>query len=144
MSDTQENITSPAKVVVSKNDCYELLYEADANRVHFTILGFWKNEHIVPELLNDLTDTLALSQSGYTLLADFSSMVTHPQQLNALHVKLQHKFIEANLSYGAYVEPLDKIANFQLDQTMEESQLKLKRFSALEDAEAWLNSVSPA
>ena len=142
MSNAQENIGSSSKAVISKTNCYELLYHAEANRVYFCIKGFWKNKTVVPDLLKDVQKALAHTQQGFTLLADFSAMVTHPQQLNALHVQLQKRFAEAGLSYGAYVEPLDKIANFQIEQTMQESGVELKRFGTAEEAEVWLNSIS--
>ncbi|GAB3194968.1 hypothetical protein GCM10027293_04390 [Pontibacter aydingkolensis] len=139
MSQTNQHTTLKPITVVAKTDCYELLFNAETNRIYFTILGFWKNGDVVPDLLSDLNKALAITQKGFTLLADLSAMVTHPQQLNSLHIQLQKNISDAGLSCGAYVEPTDKIANFQIEQTIKTSQINLKRFGSLHEAEEWLN-----
>lgn len=144
MLNTQENTSLQLRTVVFKTDCYELHYQEKANRIIFTVLGFWKNEDVVSDLLHNLNETMALAQDGFTLIADLSAMVTHPQLLNALHIQLQKNLLNAGLAHGAYIEPNDKIATFQVEQTMQASQINLKRFTCLEEAEKWLNGVSHA
>lgn len=142
MSDTESYTNLKPITTVAKTDCYELLYQQQTNRIYFTIIGFWKNAAVVPDVVKDLSKALTLVQKGFSLLADMSAMVTHPQELNTLHIQLQIDILSAGLAYGAYVAPIDKIANFQVEQTMHDSQIDLKRFCTCQEAEDWLKSAS--
>lgn len=142
MLNTHQDISLAPKTVVIKTDCYEIAYQEELNRLYFTVFGFWKNAEVVPDLLPDLQKAIKLVTRPFTLLADLSGMVTHPQQLNALHIEMQKALASAGLSHGAYVEPTDKIANFQIEQTIHTSQVNLSRFATIQEAEEWLKSVS--
>lgn len=142
MLNTNEDISLTPLAVVSKTDCYKIAYQADENRLYFTVFGFWKSTEVVPDLLTDIQKAIKLVKRPFTLLADLSGMVTHPQQLNTLHIEMQKALASAGLSHGAYVEPTDKIANFQIEQTILSSKVNMSRFSTFQKAEEWLKSVS--
>lgn len=141
MSNVEENIIQSSGAVVAKTDCYELHYYEETNRIYFAIKSYWKNADVVPDLLKDLHKTVAIAQEGFALLADFSAMVTHPQQLNSLHIEAHKILMEAGFANGAYVEPTDKIAKFQIEQIVRESQINLHRFGTLQQAEEWLDHI---
>ncbi|WP_299818442.1 hypothetical protein [uncultured Pontibacter sp.] len=142
MSEKLKNTDFDSKAVVAKTDCYEILYQKNKNRIYFTINGFWKSAEVVPDLLKDILHSTTLVRKGFTLLVNFGNMITHPQQLNTLHIEVQKLFVEAGLAYGVYIEPIDKIANFQVEQTVLASLIKLERFSTLPEAEERLESIS--
>ncbi|MBC5994156.1 hypothetical protein [Pontibacter cellulosilyticus] len=142
MSNIQEHANLKSPIAVAKTDCYELLYREDFNRIYFKIIGFWKNAGVVPDITKDLDKALELTAAGFSLLADMSGMVTHPQELNELHTQLQKRLLTAGLAYGAYIESTDKIANFQLEQTIQTSQINLKPFKSHLEAEEWLRNIT--
>ena len=142
MSNIQEHASLKPTIAVAKTDCYELLYHEEFNRIYFAIKGFWKNADVVPDIAKDLNKALELTTPGFSILADMSGMVTHPQDLNALHIQLQKSLLSAGLVYGAYVESTDKIANFQVEQTIQISQINLKPFKSRQEAEEWLSGIS--
>ncbi|HEY4651188.1 MAG TPA: hypothetical protein VIG72_07225, partial [Pontibacter sp.] len=95
---------------VARNTCYDLIVDKAKNRIYFTIHGFWKNRESVPALLDDWKKSIALTQTGFTVLADMRTMITHPQDMNALHIAAQQLVIDAGVSQVANVLPTDKIA----------------------------------
>ena len=129
---------------VARNSCYELVVDKAKNRIYFNILGFWKNKDTVPSFLEDWKKAVALTQSGFTILTDMRSMITHPQELHELHLKAQQYVIDAGVKHVANVLPTDKIANLQANSIASTNKLPFHNFNTCEEAEAWLNQISTA
>lgn len=129
---------------VARNSCYELVVDKSKNRIYFNILGFWKNKSAVPTLIEDWKKTLALMKSGFTILTDMRTMITHPQDLNELHVTVQKLIMDAGVKQVANVLPADKIANLQAIAIAATSTCPSQNFSSCEEAETWLNNLTTA
>lgn len=129
------------KVQVAQNSCYDLCYDGLKNRIYFTIHGFWKNRDGVSEFLTDWEKALSLVKSGFTILADMRTMITHPQELTSLHREAQNMVIEAGVRNIAQVMPFDKIAYLQVQSVYERNDLSSKSFLTNEEADQWLNIV---
>ncbi|WP_299758783.1 hypothetical protein [uncultured Pontibacter sp.] len=125
-------------IPVAKNKCYELLYMPAKNRVYLSIYGFWKSKSIVSEYLPDLQKVLHLVKPGFTLLVDTRTMITHPQPVMKLHIEAQMLLQDAGMAKGACVDPTDRIATLQVEDTLGASHLSLTRFNSFAEAESWL------
>ncbi|OKL40802.1 hypothetical protein A3841_13210 [Pontibacter flavimaris] len=141
MQSTDNNITQEnSKLLVAQNKCYELLYMPHRNRVYLHIFGFWKNRSQVPEYFPDLQKALALVQpGGFSLLLDLRTMITHPQAVMSKHIEVLGLLKEAGLRRAACVDPADRIASLQVNDTIDQSHLVTRRFTSYSEAEAWLN-----
>ncbi|WP_125185102.1 hypothetical protein [Botryobacter ruber] len=130
-----------SKFSVADNTCYGLLYDLSKNRIYFTIRGFWKNKEAVPNFLSDWKRILLLTMPGFTVLADFSSMLTQPQELNTLHQEARRMMLEAGVLLLAQIGPTDKIATLQADEMYYKSAIPLKKFASAQAAEEGLNNI---
>lgn len=129
---------------IASNACYDLKVDKARNRIYFTIHGYWKNKESVHDFIDDWKKTVALTQAGFTVLTDMRSMITHPQELNELHLSAQKLVMQAGVQQVANVLPTDKIANLQAISFTANSALPFRNFNTCEEAELWLNSLSVA
>lgn len=127
---------------IARNRCYVLAYDESENRVYYSVLGFWKSTGSIPDFLDDWNKTLAVASSGFTLLVDMRTMITHPQQLNSLHEESQHKVKAAGVSKVANVMPTDKIANLQVAAISSRTDLPIRNFETPLEAEQWLDQAN--
>ncbi|AKD02831.1 hypothetical protein POKO110462_00955 [Pontibacter korlensis] len=125
--------------LVAQNQCYKILYAPHQNRLYLSIHGFWKNKNAVPEYLPDLKRALLLVKPDFTLLLDTRTMITHPQAVMSLHVEAQTLLREAGMKKAACVDPADRIATLQLEDTFSQSRFSSRHFTSYAEAEAWLN-----
>lgn len=137
-SDTPESSSEK----VAQNACYDLVVDKARNRVYFTIHGYWKNKSVVQDLLNDWKTAVSLTQPNFTVLTDMRTMITHPQELNELHLAAQQIIIDSGVSQVANVMPTDKIAHLQLNSFTAKSTMPFHNFTTIAEAEAWLNQLS--
>lgn len=128
-----------ARQQVARNSCYEIDYDGIRNRLNFSILGYWKNQDSVPDYLTDWDKALQLVSSGFTLLVDMRTMITHPQELNSLHEESQRKMKVAGLNRIAYVMPTDKIASLQVADIIKRAEVPVHHFKTFEAAQRWLD-----
>ncbi|GHA64506.1 hypothetical protein [Pontibacter akesuensis] len=141
MYTTNENTAQEkSKSLVAHNQCYELLYDHNSNRIYLTIKGFWKNKSVASTYLSDLKKAIQLTKPGFTLLLDLHTMITHPPLVLSLHVEAQKLLVAAGLKLAASVDPADHIASLQIEDMANQSQMPIKRFSSLVEAEIWINS----
>jgi hypothetical protein len=138
---SQHTDSKEYKVQIAKNSCYDMCYDGLENRIYFTIHGFWKNKDGLSELLIDWGKALLMAQSEFTILADMSTMITHPQELNSLHLEVHAMIREAKVRNIAYVMPSDKIAYLQVQSLHERTNLPSKSFPVKEKAKQWLDIV---
>lgn len=141
MYSTDKHITeNKSTTLIVSNECYELLYSNVNNRIYLTIKGFWKSRSKVPDFIPDLKKALKLAQTDFTLMADLRTMITHPQSVMSLHVEGYVLLKNAGMKKGANVEPDDRIATLQIEDTISQSDIPLKRFTSYTEAEEWLNA----
>jgi hypothetical protein len=126
------------KLLIAHNQYYELFYAPHKNRLYLSIFGFWKNADLVPDYVADLTKAQALLQPAFTLLLDLRTMITHPPAIMGLHVEILELLQIAGLKKCACVDPSDRIATLQIEDTLVQSHLPSERFSTYLEAEAWL------
>ncbi len=101
-------------IAVSNNEFYELSYDRKKNRVYMKINNYWKSPEVVPAYLSDWDKVIGLTKPGFTLLADFRNMLTHPTSVKQLHEKVANRLAESKISYVAEVSPIDRIAVLQV------------------------------
>ncbi|MCP2045319.1 hypothetical protein [Pontibacter sp. HSC-36F09] len=101
-------------ITVSDNQFYELAYDPEKNRIYMRINNYWKSPEVVPNYLNDWNKVIGLAAPGFTLLADFRNMITHPVSVKKMHEAVANKLLESNVSYVAEVSPTDRIAVLQV------------------------------
>lgn len=124
--------------LVADNPCYRLLYTPHQNRLYLGIRGYWKSKDQVPDYLTDLKKALLLLRTDFKLLLDLSTMITHPQAVLSLHVEALKLLQAAEPKKCACINPIDLIANLQVEDTLGQSHLPTRRFSSYAEAEAWL------
>ncbi|MER2997455.1 hypothetical protein [Pontibacter populi] len=129
---------------IASNSSYELKIDKAKNRIYFTIHGYWKSKEVVPAFIEDWKKAVSLTQANFTVLTDMRSMITHPQELNELHLEAQKLVIEAGVKQVANVLPTDKIANLQASSIVSNTTLPYRNFNSCEEAEAYLNQPSTA
>ncbi|PTX22693.1 hypothetical protein C8N40_101521 [Pontibacter mucosus] len=101
-------------IAVSNNQYYGLNYDRTKNRVYLRINHYWKSPEVVPTYLSDWDQVIELAKPGFTLLADFRNMLTHPTSVKELHEAVANRLAESNISYVAEVSPTDRIAVLQV------------------------------
>lgn len=144
MYNVDPNLVPDKPVIqIANNTCYELLYDGVKNRVCLTIKGFWKNQQSVPNFLDDIRQALTLVKRGFTVLTDLRTMITHPQELNAIHQQAHTMVMEAGVLQVAHVVPEDRIAKLQTSSIQDFTGLPVHNFTSLEEAEEWLNQTGP-
>ncbi|WP_276496474.1 hypothetical protein [Pontibacter litorisediminis] len=107
-------------IAVSNNPYYELNYDRSKNRVYLRINNYWKSPEVVPGYLGDWDKVIGLAQPGFTLLADFRNMLTHPASVKAMHEAVANRLAESQISYVAEVSPIDKIAVLQVSGVLKQ------------------------
>ncbi|WP_162428079.1 hypothetical protein [Pontibacter pudoricolor] len=129
---------------IASNASYELKIDKAKNRIYFTVHGYWKNKEVVSELIEDWKKAVSLTQANFTVLTDMRSMITHPQELNEIHLEAQKLVIQAGVKQVANVLPTDKIANLQANSIVSNTTLPYRNFNSCEEAEDFLNQSSTA
>ncbi|MCJ8163755.1 hypothetical protein MKJ04_02810 [Pontibacter sp. E15-1] len=129
-----------ALLIVAHNPRYELLYDYSTNRVYLTVKGFWKNPEIVPQYLDDVQKALRMAKTGFSLLLDLRTMLTHPLRLSSLHIKARNMMQEAGPGKAAQVFPSDRIATLQVEEISGKTTLEAMTFTSIQKAKAWLNA----
>ncbi len=104
--------------------------------------GYWKNCESVAHYLQDWQAALQAVKPNFTLLADLSCMITHPQEVSNLHVAAQQLLKKSGLLEAACVSPSDKIASLQITSIQNRSNLAMRTFATWQEAHTYLDGVS--
>jgi hypothetical protein len=142
--DSNAQHTAPAltnRQQIARNKCYEIAYSEAKNRIYYSILGFWKNEESVPDFFADWDRALQVATSGFDLVVDMRTMITHPQQLNRFHEEALQKVQKSGVSRMANIMPLDRIASLQAAEIIKWAGLASHNFDTCEDADKWLDEL---
>ncbi len=127
---------------IAETSHYRLAFNPEKNRIYFWVMGYWKKADDVPFYIRDWEKAIRLSKPGFTLLGDMSEMITHPQDIRALHELVMGKLQKAGVSKVGEIASKDKIAMLQTAAMAQAMQLRLKSFQTQEEAESWLNSAA--
>ncbi len=123
------------------NKYYDLDYDVAHNQIYWTVRGFWSSVDVAPNMEQDWDAVLAqCKKPGFKILGDFSESEMPPDDVEALHVKIHKKIIQAGVSKVATITASSGI---RLVVHTIESNTGLKQFTAtfnnIEKAQAWLD-----
>jgi hypothetical protein len=107
-------------ITITNNQFYELNYDRDKNRIYLRINNYWKSPEIVPNYLSDWGKVIELAKPGFTLLADFRNMLTHPTSVKLIHESVVDLLVKSKVSYVAEVSPIDRIAVLQVSGVLKQ------------------------
>ncbi|WP_051203185.1 hypothetical protein [Hugenholtzia roseola] len=128
-------------ITIAANAAYDLYYHADKNRFYLTLKGFWKSVDVAPNYLSDWQKALSLSTEGFTILTDLRTSKVYTPEVAALHEKAQKMVVDAGLSQTAEVLPNSVFMDFQTRYLSEKSHMPTDKFTEIEAAEAYLDSL---
>ncbi|WP_162426687.1 hypothetical protein [Pontibacter pudoricolor] len=107
-------------ITITNNQFYELNYDRNKNRIYLRINNYWKSPEIVPNYLSDWGKIIELAKPGFTLLADFRNMLTHPTSVKEIHESVVDLLVKSKISYVAEVSPIDRIAVLQVSGVLKQ------------------------
>lgn len=126
---------------IVKNKYYEVSVDQGKNRVFFSLIGFWENANVVPDLYDDCMKAVDKVKPGYTILANLKDFKTPPPEVIKLTAKVQESLVKRGASKSA--EVLDSmLVKYNMDKSSEASGLttiQLKQFDNVAAAVAWLD-----
>jgi hypothetical protein len=128
-------------VKINATKYYSISIVPEKNRAYLKIIGFWRNQEVVPDYLKDWTTATSLLKRGFTLLTDASEMKTHPMELRKLHEQAQAILLKSGVSKVAEILQ-DDVAEMQLDAVAKATKFPKKNFRSADDAENWLDQSS--
>ncbi len=126
------------KEVIVSNQYYELVVDPSHNRLHYAVKGFWPNAAAVPNYYNDFVKALSKLNRGFDIVVNVLDMKTPPEDVAQLRISAQKLCIEKGVSRTAQV--LDQsMVRLVMDRYSRESQLDMKAFGSVVEAEVWLD-----
>ena len=66
---------------IAKTDYYELAYDETKNRIYWTMKGYWENMSVVPDFDKDWDTAQLMTESGFTIFADLSTLKVMPEDV---------------------------------------------------------------
>ncbi len=120
---------------------YELNYNPEINRLYITIKGFWRTKEEASGYLQDLGKILLSTRKDFTLLTDLRKMKAGPQEIEEIHLAAQKALLKFGLKQTAEVVE-SSFVQFQTDKYSRNSQMPLKQFNTIKDAEAFLDKIT--
>ncbi|MDJ1486091.1 hypothetical protein QNI16_36755 [Cytophagaceae bacterium YF14B1] len=126
---------------IAKTPQYEIAIDETKNRVYLKVLGYWRNAESVANYISDWRKTLALLKPNFTLLTDLTTMLTHPAEVLGIHKQAQELLTENGLRHTAEVAPKDFVTAFQLSKVAKSSQMPVRQFPTVAEAEAFLDTL---
>ncbi len=125
---------------IADNTYYSIYVDKLKNRVYLTVKGFWKNQAVVSNYLEDIKKaTNEETSPGYTILTDVTQMRTPPQDVAELHIEAQKICVESGLRKTAELLEKNVAAQMALERYSKHSGMKKRSFYDKAKAEAWLD-----
>ena len=123
------------------NECYDLRYDPERNRIYFKIKGFWPSRDVVPGYLDRWKDVVEQAKPGFTILGDIIDMKVPPQDVIDLHVDVQNLVLDNGMKKAAEIVS-EAILQLAADRISRSSGLDVvkRQFHDPGEAEAWLDS----
>ncbi len=123
------------------NKYYDLDYDVAHNQIYWTVRGFWSSVDVVPNMEQDWDAVLAqCKKPGFNILADLTEMEMPPDDVAALHVRVQKKIIQAGVSKAAEftTSAMTRMTVHTIGIHSGLKQLSAT-FNSIEKAQAWLD-----
>ncbi|WP_291720533.1 hypothetical protein [Bernardetia sp.] len=127
--------------VVANTDYYAISYSYKKNRFYLAIRGFWQNQDVISNYVNDWRKAMLLAVPNFTLLTDATEAKIYPPSVMAVHNEAQQVVVDAGLLQVAEVLPQNSFLKFQFELLVENSQMPCSKFNNQELAEKWLDGV---
>lgn len=80
-----------------KTKYYELAFDAAENQIYWKIIGFWPSMDAVPQVKQRWNEILSQTKPGFSVLADMTEMKAAPEEVEAFHISLQKKILDAGV-----------------------------------------------
>lgn len=126
---------------IGKNQYYDLSADPVKNRIYLTLFGFWPNQSVVPDYINDVIKSTQHIKGGFTILTDLRKFKTVPPEVGALHQQAQTILVKAGLDRTAEVVPEEMvIEKITLDRYSKSTGMKKMTFHDVDEAIKWLDA----
>ncbi len=123
------------------NKYYDLDYDVEHNQIYWKVKGYWPSVHVVSNMEQDWEAVLArVKEPDFKILGDLSEMEMPPDDVAALHVKVQMKIIQAGVSKIATIitSAVTRISVHTIGTHSGIKQLTAT-FNSIGKAQAWLD-----
>lgn len=123
---------------IAKTEYYEIRVDESKNRIHLTIIGFWKDRTKLRDYLPDLRRAVEEVAPGFTVLADLTKMKTPMPEIGELHEEAQRVVSQAGLSRTAEIVS-GIVERMAAERYSKSSGMNKRSFADLAEAENWLD-----
>jgi predicted DNA-binding protein (UPF0278 family) len=126
--------------IIAKNDYYTFEVDTDINRLFLTLVGFWENAGVAPDIFTDIENALDKLTPGFTNLVDMTRFKIPPNDVKELFEKVQHRIISRGIAKNAEVIS-SAFVEVNLEEVASQSELSkvLRQFKGMAEALEWLN-----
>lgn len=127
------------KIKQITTDLYDISYDPGKNRIYYTMKGFCPSTDEVPSLSNQWRQLCEAARTNFSILEDFSTLKTLPDEVYKLVVKLHLQLIKLDLYKIAIILPKKSDALNQIKDITKLAILPFATFESVRGAESWLN-----
>ncbi|MFH1114790.1 MAG: STAS/SEC14 domain-containing protein [Pseudomonadota bacterium] len=124
---------------IASNDYYTVSVDGLKNRLFLSASGMWVKEGEVKNLVPDVQAALAELQPNLTILVDARGM--QGTSLPDLFVDAQKAAVAKGIKRVASVYERESFFKLQAEEIAQTSGFPVKRFAAMEEAQAWLDEA---
>jgi len=135
-----ETLLTHTTETIVKNKFYEIAINKVKSRVYIQIIGFWRSPQEAGNYLKDLDRALQGFSGKFTLLVDLTQMISHPLEVQPIHLQAQQLLLSRGLLQTAEVYK-SSFVQFQTTKISKQSKMPLQQFTSIEGAEAYLDSI---
>jgi hypothetical protein len=128
---------------IAQNSFYQLAVHQEKNRMYLKVAGTWSHVQEVPLYLQHLKEALALVKPGFSIITDIRELEFYSPVVKQMHLKAQKMTVKAGIFQLAEVHYPHTTVNELSVSMAQESKIPLNIFDSMEDAEAWLDDLSP-
>ncbi len=123
------------------NEFYDLDYSPTQNQINWKVKGLWRSVGVVPNMEKDWGAILAQTKPGFNVLADLTEMKPPPQDVEALHAKVQKQIIDTGVHKIAAVIG-SALVDMSVQHIGKQSGMiqMMSNFADRPSAQAWLDA----
>lgn len=127
---------------ISNTENYNILYDASKNRIYMELRGFWRDEAIGKQFIQDIDKLKPIVKPRFTMLVDAYEFLTQPQTIQSIVEQAQRIAMESGLLKMASIPPKSFIAKVQAESMSKKNAMPQGRFATIEEANTWLDEIS--
>ena len=124
---------------IASNQNFTIKVNTQKNRMYATFNGFWGDEKIIDDYIENMKTALTSLQRNFTLVADLRMFKTLPKELVDKQKQSMQVLASAGIFKVAEIVPQSVIASMQLDQSASESNMPNRQFADVPSGERWLD-----